>query len=351
MSHLFAQISHKPNDRAINHVGPILVNGNEATVEFRIGYGSDLSGGDIAKASFIRNQDGKWFLTKVSCEVCEGYIPGWSASPDWEVGVSPERAAQKRCEKKSGIEGKVVDGKGLPMVGLKIVANQVTHVEGYEKFETVTRADGMFSFKKLCPMSEYILAPSSENWSTENITVQSGPERKTMVLPSPITIRFTEREDVIIDSQTGLQWQAEPTGGKMTRRAAKHFCESLSFGGFNNWHLPTISELRSLIVGCAGAQTGGDCGVTDQCLNSRCKGYACRGCPGGGGPTRGCYWPSLFRGNCDSHDYAWYSSSSALAEGGGNGAWGVSFYAGGIGGIDDIVADVPYYARCVRFAR
>ncbi len=38
------------------------------------------------------------------------------------------------CGKKSGLEGKVVDGKGSPMAGLKIIANQVTPIKGYEQF-------------------------------------------------------------------------------------------------------------------------------------------------------------------------------------------------------------------------
>ena len=118
------------------------------------------------------------------------------------------------CGKKSGLEGKVVDGKGKPMANVKIIAKQVQPIKGYEQFEAVTGSDGTFSFKKLFPTSEYILFPWFDDWSSapqrtlkyeaNNLTarfnkdgwtteakmkVQSGPEGQTIMLTSPMVIQ------------------------------------------------------------------------------------------------------------------------------------------------------------------
>ncbi len=118
------------------------------------------------------------------------------------------------CGKKTGLEGKVLDGKGKPIAHLKIIAKQVQPIKGYEQFEAMTGADGSFSFKKLFPTSEYILFPwyedweeapmrtlryehnklvarfNKEGWTTgAKMMVQSGPEGQTMILASPMVIQ------------------------------------------------------------------------------------------------------------------------------------------------------------------
>ena len=118
------------------------------------------------------------------------------------------------CGKKSGLEGKVVDGKGKPMANVKIIAKQVQPIKGYEQFEAVTGSDGTFHFKKLFPTSEYVLFPrfddwssapqrtlkyeankltarfNKEGWTTEaKMKVQSGPEGQTIMLASPMVIQ------------------------------------------------------------------------------------------------------------------------------------------------------------------
>ncbi len=121
---------------------------------------------------------------------------------------------------------------------------------------------------------------------------------------------------------------------------AKSHCKSLSLGGSNDWRLPTISELRTLIRGCPATQTGGACRVTDECLNSRCNGGNC-GCDNTSGE---CLWASqmLGVGACDG---SW--SSSAVADIG-SAAWYVNFGTGSVGTshAGDDYGDAP--ARCVR---
>jgi hypothetical protein len=151
------------------------------------------------------------------------------------------------CGKKSGIEGKVLDGKGQPMSGVKIIAKQVQPIKGYEHFETTTGSDGGFSFKGVFPSSDYTLSPWDQNWNTEaRIKAQSGPEGQTSILTSPLVIRFISSKDgVIIDNKTGLQWAPDP-GQSMTWDQAMQYAQNLRLGGFSDWRLPTRVELREL---------------------------------------------------------------------------------------------------------
>lgn len=51
------------------------------------------------------------------------------------------------------------------------------------------------------------------------------------------------------DPQTGLIWEdtAHVTGTKVTNNEAKTYCETLKLGGFENWRLPTIRELITIV--------------------------------------------------------------------------------------------------------
>jgi Protein of unknown function (DUF1566) len=68
---------------------------------------------------------------------------------------------------------------------------------------------------------------------------------------------YTDNGDgTVTDNVTGLVWQLTPDSNsdgtinisdKMTQSNAVNFCGSLSFGGTNNWRLPDIKTLYSLI--------------------------------------------------------------------------------------------------------
>ena len=65
----------------------------------------------------------------------------------------------------------------------------------------------------------------------------------------------------------------------MSWKQANQYCENLKEGGSSDWRLPTISELRTLVMKCGSTETGGTCMVTDQCLSEgQCKNKVCRGC-------------------------------------------------------------------------
>lgn len=54
-------------------------------------------------------------------------------------------------------------------------------------------------------------------------------------------------ESVVGDVVTGLAWQKGYATGK-TWRQALAYCEGLSYGGHDDWRLPNVNELRSLVV-------------------------------------------------------------------------------------------------------
>ena len=157
---------------------------------------------------------------------------------------------------------------------------------------------------------------------------------------------------VCTDPETGFEWQETPTGGTMNWESAKTHCTELTLDS-GGWRLPNISELRSLIRNCSYIETGGVCGVQDECspcgvssgdvcLDTSCyESSVCNpsSCSNDGGPTS-CYWPLELNGMC-----GYYWSSSRV----GNvfSAWYVSFSHGNVY-FDDVVYD--YNVQCVRDA-
>ena len=60
---------------------------------------------------------------------------------------------------------------------------------------------------------------------------------------------FVTNVDVILDNTTGLRWQDNADAGekKLSWKAAIEYCESLSLCGKDDWRLPNINELKSLV--------------------------------------------------------------------------------------------------------
>ncbi len=53
-------------------------------------------------------------------------------------------------------------------------------------------------------------------------------------------------EIVLTDSVTGMKWRKEYTGDLTWKDAIKH-CEDSSYGGYSDWRLPNINELRAIV--------------------------------------------------------------------------------------------------------
>jgi len=99
------------------------------------------------------------------------------------------------------------------------------------------------------------------------------------------------------DPATNLTWQdpqkdayTEGDGG-LTQPDAIRYCKELVLGGYNDWRLPNIDELRTLVRGNTPAETGGECPVTEGSPRADMGNTACAPITEFGGPgIGGCYW-------------------------------------------------------------
>jgi len=150
------------------------------------------------------------------------------------------------------------------------------------------------------------------------------------------------------DPDTGLTWQVGYAPDLLPWADAVTYCETLELSGYDDWRLPTISELRTLIVGCEATEAGGSCAITDECFVwDTCWSTDCRGCAMMEGPNQGFYIrgevkmpeyinasdPS-FWSSVESPDYIDYSFEVNYA----NASVGASYQIG----------EHPKRVRCVR---
>ena len=61
----------------------------------------------------------------------------------------------------------------------------------------------------------------------------------------------------------------------MSWNDAVSYCENLEEGGYDDWRLPDINELRTVIQNCEATQTGGTCAVSDPNHLSYSEGDGC----------------------------------------------------------------------------
>ena len=58
-----------------------------------------------------------------------------------------------------------------------------------------------------------------------------------------------DTKEIVTDGDTCLQWQdnADAKTVRKTWSEAIEYCENLSLGGYDDWRLPNINELRSIV--------------------------------------------------------------------------------------------------------
>lgn len=58
---------------------------------------------------------------------------------------------------------------------------------------------------------------------------------------------FTSLENLVYDSKTKLFWQDELIVSKLSWKQAIFYCKKLELGGFNDWRLPKLKEILSIV--------------------------------------------------------------------------------------------------------
>ena len=138
-------------------------------------------------------------------------------------------------------------------------------------------------------------------------TGEDGEYQKGVASPNP---RFTDHGNgTVTDNLTGLMWTKDVAQipGTMTWQAALDACNSLDYAGYDDWRLPNVNELYSLI-------------------------------------DRSNYNPALPSGHPFTNETSSYYWSSTTYAGPSN-AWHVNF---GIGGVSGYYKANYGYVRAVR---
>ncbi|HNT27287.1 MAG TPA: DUF1566 domain-containing protein [bacterium] len=157
-----------------------------------------------------------------------------------------------------------------------------------------------------------------------------------------------EYSDIYTDPVTGLQWTRE--AAYITGPTTVTHCADLTLEGKDDWRLPTISELRTLVRDCPNLVTDGACGVTDSCLSGMTcldipSCYSCGEGSAGTGPDDGYYWePGVWIYQNDPKNI--YLSSSTDPDNGN--PWTLDFYNGSIRINPGPATTGDFMIRCVR---
>lgn len=149
-------------------------------------------------------------------------------------------------------------------------------------------------------------------------------------------------DGTLADSRTSLMWAKAFVEGDWD--ACRAACGDSALAGYGDWRLPTIDELRTLVVGCAAIEPGGACAAREGCENeSQCFNAACESCQGGQGTgANGCYMDGPFDRPCE---WNWSETVVPWEDGG---RYKLGFYDGQIHVGERSSA---YGTHCVRTVR
>ena len=150
------------------------------------------------------------------------------------------------------------------------------------------------------------------------------------------------------DPDTGLTWSAKAQKA-MKWNAAVTYCDNLEEGGYDDWRLPTIDELKTLLIwskanSCKVSETN-NCLAWDGC-------WTCETCTEQGTASPSDNTCSNLGNSYSDGRYSkfgedgWFWSSSTKSDGTGY-AWYVDFDGGYVNGYDKATND-GLYVRCVR---
>ncbi|MDY0234226.1 MAG: DUF1566 domain-containing protein [Sulfurimonas sp.] len=74
-------------------------------------------------------------------------------------------------------------------------------------------------------------------------------EKKDLQPKVKISLERDDAKDLVIDKGTGLMWQddIEAKTIRKNRKDAIQYCRNLVFAGFDDWYLPRLKELKTIV--------------------------------------------------------------------------------------------------------
>lgn len=166
-------------------------------------------------------------------------------------------------------------------------------------------------------------------------------------LPAEQLRRVLTLEDPRTRINAGLEWTVADFQPMQFADGLEH-CEQLVLAGHDDWRLPAIDELRTLIRGCPDNQPDGACQVSEACSARRCatrcgtcSSDACVDCA-----NDGCLWAPDMWDPCPLPG-AFYLSSTTIPDEdqAAGGVWTVGFHRGH---VSDSTYEAMLFVRCVR---
>ncbi len=172
-----------------------------------------------------------------------------------------------------------------------------------------------------------------------------------------------EGDQTWVDKDSDLEWdnRVMPNMMELDFGTAKTQCDELTLADHDDWRLPNIDELRSLVRNISPIMTGGACPTSEACpQSSKCnvKDEACLGCTAMKADlfkatdcklseaelaSGLCYWPQGMNGPCSAY---WSATSNPDLFG------QASYYVRFSNGIirSDFGGAGGHWVRCVRAA-
>ena len=129
----------------------------------------------------------------------------------------------------------------------------------------------------------------------------------------------------LVACDDSLQW-SEKAPNEMKWKDALNYCKNLNEGGHNDWRLPNIDELRTLIK-APGTISGGKCQISEKAGKLSSEDWSKADCDGNFDIDKNWFWSSSLNSNDDDD------------------VWLVNFQYGALG---NNYMSTRQYVRCVR---
>lgn len=201
--------------------------------------------------------------------------------------------------------------------------------------------------------------PGVEDAADVPVTVDMGPDAEPCTITTSPSGYRDNCNGTVTDTNSGLTWEKGFSWAGSLKDATT-FCEASQTGTFEDWRVPTIDELRTLILGCPATAAYGDCpvhhdaaGSCEDKANASCWLDSCYGCANNqgptqkpGDPTKKCYLDGAFDWQCSI--LFWSASQVKAKVAGDKRTWFVTFYNAGIDVVPSMSLVDSSALRCVR---